>query len=470
MSSMITNEQGLIHLYACKNSLKIRNTNFDVYGDEFFNKLKCGFIKFIANDSQTTIHNLWRKNMCVYCLESIDNIKFSQGDHIVPELKKYGIDRYNVPCCKKCNSSKNNVDLIDWLIKNNRTHTDVAHSVINLYVKAKYLLLNINNKLRDIVSDSFNVFLKQLDEDIEIENLIKYDSTKKHFFHQVQLDTFHFLQTEPIDWNDCKIIGKTEINDVDHPLYRVSGGFAEVTPFDDRNPMKVINSYGFDDMNGELPYTHRDNCQLCGTPILVNYRIRCDRLSYEMVVGSECIKSYHKLKGDEYAISGKEKIKEFDRDLFVKKILEFKFETVRTLNHTTRFSKKVFSKKYDNYVSLFHKNEYYVFKQQLNKINSNSSKKTIVGLIRKAKSYNISVNDGLMKIVSRMMKRVEDKESQKSSLYKLCLDIFNSGSFFGTDATFTHLRDCGYNDDDFELLTDNEIKKIIKKSIKEDGE
>lgn len=52
---------------------------------------------------------------CAYCSCELNNSNTTL-DHILPLSSYYIVDIWNVvPCCRSCNSSKNNKELLDWL-------------------------------------------------------------------------------------------------------------------------------------------------------------------------------------------------------------------------------------------------------------------------------------------------------------------------------------------------------------------
>ncbi len=73
------------------------------------------------------LHKYWRgegmdPSVCTYCDESWEGWKTSAGDHVVP-LSKGGSDMVDnlVPCCRPCNSSKNDrVLYVEWTPPNMR--------------------------------------------------------------------------------------------------------------------------------------------------------------------------------------------------------------------------------------------------------------------------------------------------------------------------------------------------------------
>lgn len=412
----ITWEHALLHFFTCFHSLNIRNSNHETYGKAFYKELAKNYEKFLAKDSSDKVHNLWRKGMCVYCLNGIDDIKFSKGDHIVAGLKKRGIDQYNVPCCKSCNSSKNKGDLIAWLLKNGKDHTSVPRVAVSLYIKAQYMELKFSNKLQEPIPEYFANLLKKLEEERDLEELIKFDTGKNRIFLSKQLETFHYLQTEPSEWDDCEIDHwETDEKNNEHPVYRLTSN-REVTPFDDRNPMRTINQvYSFDD-SLDVNHEHRNNCQLCGTPILVNYRIKCDRLQIDMVLGSECIKSYHELKGDIEALDGIQTLKKAKKEVFLKKVDEFAKNTINKLNTSSEYSEKRFSQKYNAMVPVFHDSRFYRLKKQLQSLTPESSKTKIKALIKKAELYGLPIDSQLKEMIEKVSKKSKKTKNSRTGL------------------------------------------------------
>jgi hypothetical protein len=443
----ITWEQGLIHFYACFHALNIVNSNHETYGKAFYKQLAKNYEIFLANDSSSKINNLWRKETCVYCLEPISNFKFSKGDHIVAGLKKLGIDLYNVPCCKSCNSSKLQTDLIEWLLKNGKNYTDIPSVVISLYIKAKYHDLKFSNKLQESIPEYFVNFLKKLDYERDLEELIKFDTGKNRIYLSQQLDTFHYLQTEPSEWADCKIeYWKMDEKNREHPMYCVTSN-REVTPYDDRNPMRNIKqTYTFDN-SVDLNHPHKNNCQLCGTDILVNYRIQCDRLQIDMILGSECIKSYQKLKGADDAINGVQTVKKAKEEIFLKKIQEFVENTTYQLNKARSWKKfpMIFpgicivckGKTEINEIALWSKGigvkhekcgqpnelqyiahgkdkKFYQFTKQLESVTLETSKIKMKALIKKAELYGLEIDFQLIEIIKQISRK--SKNIKKTGL------------------------------------------------------
>ena len=164
--------------------------------------------------------------------------------------------------------------------------------------------------------------MKKLDEERSLEELIKFDTGKNRMYVSKQLDTFHNLHTEPSEWSNCKIDHwEMDEKNNEHPIYRLTSN-REVTPYDDHNPMRSIKQvYSFNN-SLNLNHIHKNNCQLCGTPILINYRIQCDRLQIDMVVGSECVKNYQILQGNLDADNGEQIFKKAKNEILSKEIFK----------------------------------------------------------------------------------------------------------------------------------------------------
>lgn len=70
--------------------------------------------KHIPYDAEALLNSTY--GFCCYCVEQ----KPLTLDHVIP-LSKGGADAEHniVPCCQSCNSSKNNTELVEWLITRN---------------------------------------------------------------------------------------------------------------------------------------------------------------------------------------------------------------------------------------------------------------------------------------------------------------------------------------------------------------
>ncbi len=133
---------------------QIKDKNGNQYGIGFYRRQKEYAQKWIHETEPTdSIAKLFSRNKCAYC--GID-LRFtgSIGDHVVG--KKLNGVQWRVPCCTKCNSSKGNLDLIDWWVgKKNRNVLDIDKHVWAVYVRAKLLLLKQENNYEQRCSNPF---------------------------------------------------------------------------------------------------------------------------------------------------------------------------------------------------------------------------------------------------------------------------------------------------------------------------
>ncbi len=153
----------LLHIFwagILYHQIKDKDGNF--YGIRFFRKHRDYAEKWIHETEPTdSIIKLFARKKCVYC--GID-LKFtgSIGDHIVG--KKLNGAQWRVPCCTACNSSKGNLDLIDWWVgKKNKDVLDIDKHVWAIYVRAKILLLKQENNYDQICSNPFLVAFDDLE-------------------------------------------------------------------------------------------------------------------------------------------------------------------------------------------------------------------------------------------------------------------------------------------------------------------
>ena len=103
---------------------------------------------------------LFAKKKCAYCGTDL-KFKVSVGDHIVGK-KLEGV-QWRVPCCKTCNSSKGNHDLIDWWVgMKKRDILEIDKHVWAVYVRAKPRLLIQENNFDQRCSSAFLTALDSL--------------------------------------------------------------------------------------------------------------------------------------------------------------------------------------------------------------------------------------------------------------------------------------------------------------------
>ena len=124
-----------------------------------------------------THHKLWRQNCCVYC-GTDDLPKATEGDHPLRKdpRKNVDLDSYTVPCCKRCNSLKNDTNLLEYLHKENRSCLDLDWRVMGIWICAQWKFRDFYSSnpyasefdtLEERISDSFRKALEQLFERIQ---------------------------------------------------------------------------------------------------------------------------------------------------------------------------------------------------------------------------------------------------------------------------------------------------------------
>ncbi len=157
----MNNKQGLIYLRASHLFCKIQTKEGNMYSKSFFLKHLEWTQNWIQKrEPKKAIIRLRRKNQCSYC-NIILTDKNGEGDHIVG--KSLDSLLWLVPCCKSCNSSKFKNDLLDWwVIKKQRDILDLSKDVISVYVRARFRILENENKLHNNISKGLKESLNQL--------------------------------------------------------------------------------------------------------------------------------------------------------------------------------------------------------------------------------------------------------------------------------------------------------------------
>lgn len=139
---------------------KLTKSNGEMYGRGFYFKKTIQNKEWIKSDPCSTITRMRNKNQCVYCDKDL-NVKYGVGDHIVG--KKMNSALWLVPCCTVCNSSKGNRDLLYWwCIMKNKMLLDLKKDVLATYIRGKYRLLTIENKIKDQPTQDHIDILRQL--------------------------------------------------------------------------------------------------------------------------------------------------------------------------------------------------------------------------------------------------------------------------------------------------------------------
>lgn len=99
-----------------------------------FKKLKSGEIRM--SDYDREIRDQMETGMdCVYCGDNSNTM-----DHVIPRIRGGPESMHNVvKSCQKCNSSKGDMDLVDWWINHqNRSIDDLPRIPIGIYLKLSY--------------------------------------------------------------------------------------------------------------------------------------------------------------------------------------------------------------------------------------------------------------------------------------------------------------------------------------------
>ena len=115
-----------------------------------------------------------QKDTCVYCKRP--NHFNGDGDHVVNKKIRTQIRsldslsfRYN--CCRQCNSSKLNKDLLFWwIIKKEKSVLDLSMDLIHLYSKATWLVQKSQNNLDGLVPEEYLKAVNQLHLTIDQES------------------------------------------------------------------------------------------------------------------------------------------------------------------------------------------------------------------------------------------------------------------------------------------------------------
>ena len=161
---MNTYREILPDIWACTLFDNFRNKNGVVYGVGFLKKQKDYAEIWIGDEEKIPGRSnirLRSKNECVYC-KILITAQNGVGDHTVSEFERKNV-LWTVPCCKSCNSSKNNKDLIEWWCGfKKRNIVNLGRDVMSIFVRAKYRLLKKENKLDDIVPEIYLIALEQI--------------------------------------------------------------------------------------------------------------------------------------------------------------------------------------------------------------------------------------------------------------------------------------------------------------------
>jgi hypothetical protein len=148
-----------------------RNKEGYVYADLFLDKQRKITLKKITHTDElpnNAIKKMLSQNKCSYCNEELNFKEIRDGDHIVRREMNHLI--WTVPCCRSCNSSKGKKDLLEWWInfKGNNI-TNLSHSVIGVFCRAKYRLLQKHGELDGQIPSMYVTALLQIRTHWEIK-------------------------------------------------------------------------------------------------------------------------------------------------------------------------------------------------------------------------------------------------------------------------------------------------------------
>lgn len=130
----VTNLQALLTLYLLQDWLRVRAAGTES-SPSFF--LRHGVVPALTSENRKVSLRLAREAACLYCEEPIGGD--STGDHIVAVAAggPGGVENY-LPLCKRCNSSKGVLDLLDWWHKKGRRADELPCDVLCAYVRLTY--------------------------------------------------------------------------------------------------------------------------------------------------------------------------------------------------------------------------------------------------------------------------------------------------------------------------------------------
>lgn len=146
-------EDVLMKLWAWTYWYGARNRRGARYGPVF---LKRGFDQAPASlrmESRNTVTRLNATRQCAYCGGPVP--ENSTGDHIVPlALGGPQSAENRAPCCRSCNSSKSDRDLLDWWVRQrSRSIEGLNVDLLRIYLRLMCRLLEGNDRLLEEAPD-----------------------------------------------------------------------------------------------------------------------------------------------------------------------------------------------------------------------------------------------------------------------------------------------------------------------------
>ncbi len=133
-------------LVIAKAAGKIDQWGFVIYQ---YKRLKNGEIHWADLDGEIRLQ-MRASNECVYCGGEANGL-----DHVVP--RKFGAPEgihNSVKCCKHCNSSKGDKDLVDWWINElGKDEDSLPRIPIGIYLKLSFSWHKINHTLERVSNE-----------------------------------------------------------------------------------------------------------------------------------------------------------------------------------------------------------------------------------------------------------------------------------------------------------------------------
>lgn len=125
-----------------------------------------GMMDELPDDGAQELHG----KVCSYC--NVENPFNGKGDHVVngeirkkfPELDNLV---YRLNCCRSCNSSKQDKDMIEWWVGHRKEDvTKLTKDHLNVYCRAMWKYCKLSDTLDDPSSEHHIKAIEQLHEKI----------------------------------------------------------------------------------------------------------------------------------------------------------------------------------------------------------------------------------------------------------------------------------------------------------------
>ncbi len=276
----------LKEFYAHWMYLHLKRSGEDYYSKDFLFKQYRQSETILSTNNTQIINHEWRKNICIYCNDTIISIQKSVGDHPIAELKTLGIHEYNLPCCTKCNSSKGDTDLLEWLERRGKSFFDIHGTAIMVYLRGLWRL----HKEQKTLNKDGDIILEKYLEKLKNMTTVVIDTQSFTKYEKKQLETFAVLGTTKDDWETVEPDSiDTDIYGYKIPVYfNNPPGCKEIRPF-------LAESYD------TLEHGRSDmkQCQLCGTKIDREWYFVCYEKNIFMKIGGTCFGNYSNIEKSE---------------------------------------------------------------------------------------------------------------------------------------------------------------------------